>query len=88
MLIVDQKMEPEVAKSMLKGNADSLYSSFHLGYNMLLNLMRLEDANPEDMIRQSFHQFQNDKAFPEVRMKKEELEEQLSEFEGEDFAEL
>ena len=48
-------MEPEVAKSMLKGNADSLYSSFHLGYNMLLNLMRLEDANPEDMIRQSFH---------------------------------
>jgi ATP-dependent RNA helicase DOB1 len=40
ILCVDEKMEPQVARGMLKGHADSLNSSFHLGYNMLLNLLR------------------------------------------------
>jgi ATP-dependent RNA helicase DOB1 len=31
---------------------------------MLLNLMRVEDADPEYMIKQSFHQFQNEQAAP------------------------
>jgi tripartite-type tricarboxylate transporter receptor subunit TctC len=26
------------------------YSAFHLGYNMLLNMMRIEDLRPEDII--------------------------------------
>ena len=42
ILMVDEKMEPHVAKGMLKGTSDPLISSFHLGYNMLLNLMRVE----------------------------------------------
>jgi ATP-dependent RNA helicase DOB1 len=73
ILMVDQKMEPEVAKSMLKGNMDPLNSAFHLGYNMLLNLTRLEDANTEFMIKRSFHQFQNDKAYPEILRQKKAL---------------
>ena len=55
ILMANKKLEPEVAKSMLKGQSDSLYSSFHLGYNMLLNMMRIEDLKPEDIIYQSFH---------------------------------
>ena len=50
ILMANKKLEPEVAKAMLKGKSDSLYSSFHLGYNMLLNMMRIEDLKPEDII--------------------------------------
>jgi ATP-dependent RNA helicase DOB1 len=54
ILMVDEKMEPEVAKGMLKGKADPLNSSFHLNYNMLINSMRIEDSDPEYIIRRSF----------------------------------
>lgn len=78
ILMVDQKMEPEIAKGMLKGNMDPLNSTFHLSYNMLLNLMRIEDSHPEYMIRKSFHQFQNDRATPEIFRKRKELLEEIS----------
>ena len=77
ILMVDQKMEPEIAKGMLKGNMDPLNSTFHLSYNMLLNLMRIEDSHPEQMIRKSFHQFQNDRATPDIYRKKKELQEEI-----------
>ena len=51
-------MEPEVAKNMIYGASDPLFSSYHVGYNMVLNMLRVEDANPENLIRTSFHQFQ------------------------------
>ncbi|KAL4495067.1 hypothetical protein ABPG72_015767 [Tetrahymena utriculariae] len=73
ILMVDQKMEPEVAKGMLKGQADPLNSSFHLCYNMLINSMRLEDNDPEYIIRRSLHQFQNDKQLPQMKEKYNEL---------------
>lgn len=50
ILMASKKLEPDVAKQILKGKSDSLYSSFHLGYNMLLNMMRIEDLRPEDII--------------------------------------
>lgn len=62
--MLSEQMEPQVAKGILYGQADALFSSFHLGYNMLLNLLRVEDADPEYMIKQSFHQFQNEQAAP------------------------
>ena len=55
ILMLDEKMEPEIAESMLKGMSDPLNSSFHLGYNMLLNSMRIEGYDPEYIIRRSFH---------------------------------
>lgn len=86
ILMVDQKMEPEVAKSMLKGHMDPLNSTFHLSYNMLLNLMRIEDSHPEQMIRKSFHQFQNDRATPEIYKKCKELEQELTQIQIPDEA--
>ena len=88
VLMVDQKMEPDVAKSMLKGNMDPLNSTFHIGYNMLLNLMRMEGAKPEEMIKKSFHQFQSNKTYPEVIEKLKELKLKLSEFDIPDESEL
>ncbi len=41
---MDEELEPAQAKTMIKGESDALNSSFHLGYNMLLNLLRVEEA--------------------------------------------
>lgn len=43
-------------------------SAFHLSYNMLLNQMRSEESNPEELLRQSFHQFQCDRALPKLQV--------------------
>lgn len=59
IMMIDEKMEPQVAKGMVKGQADRLDSAFHLGYNMILNLMRVEGISPEFMLESSFYQFQN-----------------------------
>jgi len=75
VLMVDEKLEPEVARSMLMGQTDPLNSSFHIGYNMLLNLLRVEEADPEFMIRHSFHQFQSTKAVPTIQAELEEAKE-------------
>jgi len=66
MLMVDGKMEPDVAKRMLMGEADRLDSAFHLSYNMVLNLMRLEGIPPEFMLERCFFQFQNNAEIPQM----------------------
>jgi hypothetical protein len=43
----------------IQGDANSLNSAFHLTYNMVLNLLRVEGINPEFMLERSFFQFQN-----------------------------
>ena len=54
--MLDEKMDPDTAKSMLYGSADPLDSSYHINYNMLLNMLRVEDADPEFIVKSSFHQ--------------------------------
>jgi len=48
----------------IQGNADPLNSAFHLTYNMVLNLLRVEEINPEYMLERSFYQFQNYASIP------------------------
>ncbi|KAI4332431.1 hypothetical protein L6164_017340 [Bauhinia variegata] len=76
ILMVDEKMEPSTAKMMVKGAADSLNSAFHLSYNMLLNQMRSEDGDPENLLRNSFYQFQADRAIPDLEAQIKALEEE------------
>lgn len=47
-----------------QGLADPLNSAFHLTYNMVLNLLRVEEVNPEIMLEKSFYQFQKYAAIP------------------------
>lgn len=49
-----------------QGHADPLNSAFHLTYNMVLNLLRVEEINPEIMLEKSFYQFQNYAAIPNM----------------------
>ncbi|KAG7977675.1 hypothetical protein I3843_05G042100 [Carya illinoinensis] len=76
ILMVDEKLEPSTAKMMLKGNADCLNSAFHLSYNMILNQMRCEDGDPENLLRNSFYQFQADRAIPSLEKQVKDLEEE------------
>lgn len=73
IMMIDEKMEPQVAKGMVKGQADRLDSAFHLGYNMILNLMRVEGISPEFMLESSFYQFQNVISVPIMEKKLVEL---------------
>ncbi|KXS11346.1 antiviral helicase [Gonapodya prolifera JEL478] len=68
ILMLDEKMEPSIAKGMLRGEADPLNSAFHLKYNMILNLLRVEDVQPEEMLRRSFFQFQNAAKLPDLEL--------------------
>ncbi|XP_078095944.1 exosome RNA helicase MTR4 [Mustelus asterias] len=81
ILMVDEKMSPTIGKQLLKGSADALNSAFHLTYNMVLNLLRVEEINPEYMLEKSFYQFQNYKAIPGVVERLRVLEGQYNEIE-------
>nr|XP_019937605.1 PREDICTED: superkiller viralicidic activity 2-like 2 [Paralichthys olivaceus] len=76
IFMADEKMSPTVGKQLLKGSADPLNSAFHLTYNMVLNLLRVEEINPEYMLEKSFYQFQHYRALPGVVEKIKKLEEQ------------
>ncbi|KAI1122795.1 rRNA-processing arch domain-containing protein [Nemania abortiva] len=59
IMMVDEKLEPETAKGVVIGQQDRLNSAFHLGYNMVLNLLRIEAISPDFMLENCFYQFQN-----------------------------
>ena len=66
ILMVDEKIAPAAGREILKGLPDPINSAFHLTYNMVLNLLRVEEVNPEYMMERSFHQFQNYSTIPQV----------------------
>eukprot|EP00160_Parvularia_atlantis_P000653 Unigene10529_Nuclearia_a/m.32198 Unigene10529_Nuclearia_a/g.32198 ORF Unigene10529_Nuclearia_a/g.32198 Unigene10529_Nuclearia_a/m.32198 type:complete len:509 (-) Unigene10529_Nuclearia_a:66-1592(-) len=72
--MVDERMDPAAARKMLMGGADNLTSAFHLSYNMILNLMRIEDISPEYLLERSFFQFQNNASVPALEQQVKELE--------------
>lgn len=59
IMMVDDTLEPETAKGVVVGQQDRLNSAFHLGYNMVLNLLRIEAISPDFMLENCFYQFQN-----------------------------
>jgi len=76
--MLDENMEPDIAKNMIYGASDPLFSSYHVSYNMVLNMLRVEDANPENLIRSSFHQFQQERDAPELERQAVELRKEAS----------
>ncbi|KAG1852891.1 NUC185 domain-containing protein [Suillus subalutaceus] len=64
IMMCDEKLEPSAAKDMIKGEADRLDSAFHLGYNMILNLLKVEGISPEYMLERCFFQFQSSAGIP------------------------
>ncbi|CAG8624978.1 16736_t:CDS:10, partial [Cetraspora pellucida] len=64
ILMAREKMAPNALKEMIMGESDNLTSAFHLKYNMILNMMRVEGINPEYLLKNSFYQFQNTATLP------------------------
>lgn len=44
---------------MFQGQPDPLLSAFRITYGMVLNLLRMQEINPEYMLEKSFYNFQN-----------------------------
>lgn len=66
IMMVDEKINNSVVKNLVHGKADPINSAFHLTYNMVLNLLRVEQINPEYILERSFFQFQNFSAIPDI----------------------
>ncbi len=76
--MLDEKMEPSVCKGILYGDPDPLNSSYRISYNMLLNLLRVEDVDPEYLLRASFHQYQQECEAPALEQQADDLEKQAN----------
>lgn len=76
--MLEDKMEPDVTKNMIYGASDPLYSSYQIKYNMVLNMMRVEGADPQNIIRSSFHQFQQQANAPKLTLQAIELEKEAN----------
>ncbi|POS86085.1 antiviral helicase [Erysiphe pulchra] len=81
IMMISNNMEPEACKEIVRGTQDNLNSAFYLGYNMILNLMRVEGISPEFMLEHCFYQFQNtsgvsglEKELKELREKRNAIE--------------
>ncbi|KAL1960230.1 hypothetical protein VTO42DRAFT_8773 [Malbranchea cinnamomea] len=74
IMMIDEQMDPAVAKDIVRGEQDKLNSAFHLGYNMILNLLRVEGISPEYMLERCFHQFQNQASVAGLEKELAELE--------------
>lgn len=81
IMMIDEKMEPAIAKEIVRGEQDKLNSAFYLGYNMILNLMRVEGISPEFMLERCFYQFQNTASVSGLEKDLHELETQKSSME-------
>ena len=80
IMMIDEKMEPGVAKEIVRGEQDKLNSAFYLGYNMILNLMRVEGISPEFMLERCFYQFQNTASVSGLERELHELEAEKANF--------
>lgn len=66
---------------MILGKATKLESQFRLTYNMILNLLRVEDFKVEDMLKRSFAEFFSQHLQPEQQELLIKTEKQLSKLE-------
>ncbi|RDD40215.1 Superkiller viralicidic activity 2-like 2 [Trichoplax sp. H2] len=80
IVMIDKQTDPNIGDTLYKGEADPLTSAFHLSYNMVLNLLRVEEINPEYMLEKSFYQFQHYSDLPKKYERYQELEKQCNEF--------
>ncbi|VEL15188.1 unnamed protein product [Protopolystoma xenopodis] len=80
--MADNTLSPYAAKQLLLGQPDPLNSAFHLTYTMVLNLLRVDDIDPETMLERSFYQFQNSLRLPHLEKQVITLENDLADYES------
>ncbi|KAL8138725.1 hypothetical protein V2J09_004726, partial [Rumex salicifolius] len=80
IIMIDEQMEMNTLRNMMLGRPAPLISTFRLSYYSILNLMCRAEGQftAEHVIRNSFHQFQYEKALPDMGRKIEKLEEEAA----------
>lgn len=80
IIMIDEQMEMNTLKDMVLGKPAPLVSTFRLSYYSILNLMSRAEGQftAEHVIRNSFHQFQYEKALPDMGQKISKLEEEAA----------
>ncbi|EEF31007.1 helicase, putative [Ricinus communis] len=80
IIMIDERMEMNTIKDMILGKPAPLVSTFRLSYYSILNLMRRAEGQftAEHVIKNSFHQFQYEKALPDIGKKVSKLEEEAA----------
>ncbi|XP_050230531.1 DExH-box ATP-dependent RNA helicase DExH10 [Mercurialis annua] len=80
IIMIDERMEMNTIKDMILGKPAPLVSTFRLSYYSILNLMRRAEGQftAEHVIKNSFHQFQYEKALPDIGNKVSKLEEEAA----------
>ncbi|XP_059634511.1 DExH-box ATP-dependent RNA helicase DExH10 [Cornus florida] len=80
IIMIDEQMEMNTLKDMVLGKPAPLVSTFRLSYYSILNLMSRAEGQftAEHVIKNSFHQFQYEKALPDIGKKVSKLEEEVA----------
>ncbi|XP_010533059.1 PREDICTED: DExH-box ATP-dependent RNA helicase DExH10-like isoform X2 [Tarenaya hassleriana] len=80
IIMIDEQMEMNTLRDMVLGKPAPLISTFRLSYYSILNLMSRAEGQftAEHVIRHSFHQFQYEKALPDMGKKVSRLEEEAA----------
>ncbi|KAK3228637.1 hypothetical protein Dsin_000518 [Dipteronia sinensis] len=80
IIMIDEQMEMNTLRDMVLGKPAPLVSTFRLSYYSILNLMSRAEGQftAEHVIRNSFHQFQYEKALPDMGKKISKLEEEAA----------
>lgn len=67
LIVSSQVPDISVIKGLVVGKAERLESQFRLTYNQILNLLRVEDFDPYEMMSRSFSESSAQKKMPEQR---------------------
>ncbi|KAL9227154.1 hypothetical protein vseg_002881 [Gypsophila vaccaria] len=80
IIMIDEQMEMNALRDMVLGKPAPLVSTFRLSYYSILNLMCRAEGQftAEHVIKNSFHQFQYEKALPEIGKKIDKLEQEAA----------
>ncbi|KAH7548405.1 hypothetical protein ACOSP7_032116 [Xanthoceras sorbifolium] len=80
IIMIDEQMEMNTLRDMVLGKPAPLVSTFRLSYYSILNLMSRAEGQftAEHVIKNSFHQFQYEKALPDMGKKVSKLEEEAA----------
>lgn len=90
IIMVDEQVEMNTLKDMVLGKPAPLVSTFRLSYYSILNLMSRAEGQftAEHVIKNSFHQFQHEKALPDIGKKVSKLEEEAASLDASGEAEV
>ncbi|EPR78095.1 ATP-dependent RNA helicase [Spraguea lophii 42_110] len=86
--LLSENITLKEAKELFSGKSDKLDSAFHLSYNMILNLLRVEGLDPLFLLERSFFHFQKKEEIKKVEKEIKRMYNYLQENKREGYEDL